>query len=230
MVPETAYRISIGTRIPTDTATPYLDHAGDIQLSATTAAKIGKDRLFHGRDIDPARVNISLARDWLSLCETQHGQLCEVPAFESKDAPPTIAPKDIFVLDVHDMCLCPLPQGGRYVALSYCWSDKITFVTTRSTVVELLKPGSLKGKMSNLPKTIQDAIHCVDELGEAYFWVDALCIIQDDEEHKWTQIFQACRSVHIETVVGSWGYRQCFSGNFVLLTIFYEDRFLGRTA
>ena len=193
LVSETAYRISIGTRIPNDTAIPYLDHAGDIQLSATTATEIGKDRLFHGRDIDPARVNISLARDWLSLCETRHGQLCEEPAFESKDALPTITPKNLFVLDVQNMCLCLLPQGGRYVALSYCWSDKNTFVATRSTVVELLKPGSLKGKMSKLSQVIQDAIHCVDELGVAYLWVDALCIIQDDEEQKRTQIYQMDR-------------------------------------
>jgi hypothetical protein len=47
--------------------------------------------------------------------------------------------------------------------------------------------------MENLPQTIQDAIHCVKELGEMYLWVDALCIIQDDEEHKRTQISQMDR-------------------------------------
>lgn len=192
-VSEKVNRIGIGVRAPTATTIPYLDHAGDIQLLATSAAKVGKSSLFYGRVIDPMRVKISLIQQWLSLCENQHGRLCETPAFEPEDASPTVPPKDLLVVDVQGMCLCLLPEGRRYIALSYCWPNKVTFVTTQTIFAELFDTGSLKGKMASLCQAIQDAIHCVNELGETYLWVDALCIVQDNEENKRTQIQQMDR-------------------------------------
>ncbi|KAJ5623219.1 HET domain protein [Penicillium lividum] len=41
-----------------------------------------------------------------------------------------------------------------------------------------------------LPKTIQDVIRVAQGLGVRYVWVDALCIVQDDEEVKKQQIDQ----------------------------------------
>ena len=35
-----------------------------------------------------------------------------------------------------------------------------------------------------LPQAIKDAIELTDALGETYLWVDALCIIQDDNRSK----------------------------------------------
>jgi hypothetical protein len=69
---------------------------------------------------------------------------------------------------------------GTYVALSYCWGSTPelnplrTLKSNISSFVESIP-------VSNLPKTIRDAIHVTRELGIQYLWVDSICIIQDDE-------------------------------------------------
>ena len=188
-----AYRIGIGTRAPTDgRAVPYLDHAGDIQLSAISAAQFGMPRLFHGRGINSERANMCMARDWLSECESHHKQKCSLPAMGIGE-PASPSPRDLLVIDVLRMCLCQMPHGSRYIALSYCWPKVNNFVTTKSVKEELFIPGALEDNEERLIQTIQDAIQCVSELGERYLWVDALCIIQNDEEHKSSQIQQMDR-------------------------------------
>ena len=41
---------------------------------------------------------------------------------------------------------------------------------------------SLQSIRINLPRTINDAIDFVAELGIRYLWVDMLCLVQDDED------------------------------------------------
>ena len=183
-----AYRIRIGAL-----AVPYLSHWGDIELLATSAVRHGISGTFHGRVFNSERVNIGLVRDWLIECESHHKQKCSLPGMAiGKSASPD-SPRDILVVDVLRMCLCQMPHGSRYIALSYCWPKVNTFVTTKSMKNELSSPGALRDKEMKLIQTIQDAIQCVSELGERYLWVDALCIIQDDEEHKSAQIQQMDR-------------------------------------
>ena len=189
-----AYRIGIGARAPTDGQTvPYLDHAGDIQLSAISAVQDGMSRLCHGRVINSERANMVMARDWLSECESNHKHKCSLPAMEIGESASPASPRDLLVIDVLRMCLCQMPHGSRYIALSYCWPKVNTFVTTKTVKEELFIPGALEDSEEKLIPTIQDAIQCVSELGERYLWVDALCIIQDDEEHKSSQIQQMDR-------------------------------------
>ncbi len=53
---------------------------------------------------------------------------------------------------------------------------------------ELSSPGCLQPDNLLLPHTIRDAIRVTEGIGEQYIWVDALCIIQDDEVDKAEQI------------------------------------------
>ena len=133
---------------------------------------------------------MGLARDWLNECETHHKQRCSLPDDAIGGSAP---PRDLLVVDVLRMNLCRMPPGSRYIALSYCWPKVNTFVTTKSIVTELYNPGALSDNEGRMIQAIQDAIRCVSELGERYLWVDALCIIQDNEEHKSSQIQQMDR-------------------------------------
>ncbi|KAF2654018.1 HET-domain-containing protein, partial [Lophiostoma macrostomum CBS 122681] len=71
-----------------------------------------------------------------------------------------------------------------YVALSYCWGGDQKHKTTRQHMPTRTIASS------ELPKTIQDAVHVAWELGQKYLWVDSMCLIQDDEEDKAREMAQ----------------------------------------
>ncbi|PMD32836.1 HET-domain-containing protein, partial [Hyaloscypha variabilis F] len=81
-----------------------------------------------------------------------------------------------------------------YVALSYCWGPPpgSAFKLT-ATTVDSLSQGIM---VSQLPRTIQDAIHICRKFGFQYLWVDSVCIMQDDpkawryESEKMGSIYQ----------------------------------------
>ena len=78
---------------------------------------------------------------------------------------------------------CPR-ETGQYVALSYCWGSTQCFITTIGSLNEMLSTMPIE----ILSKTVQDAIETTRDLGYRYLWVDALCIIQDDESDKLREI------------------------------------------
>ncbi|KAL2671305.1 hypothetical protein Neosp_013885 [[Neocosmospora] mangrovei] len=78
----------------------------------------------------------------------------------------------------------------KYAALSYVWGLRIP---VHPSQIVLLRVSNLRGlgarvPEESLPKTVQDAITVVRELGLGYLWVDALCIIQDDMVDKHQQL------------------------------------------
>lgn len=67
---------------------------------------------------------------------------------------------------------------GQYICLSYCWGTSDFLKTTRETVADHKKGIAL----NKLPQVFQDAIRVSWALKIRYLWIDALCIIQKDEE------------------------------------------------
>jgi len=63
----------------------------------------------------------------------------------------------------------------KYATLSYCWGNGSAYKLTRANL-ETMRSGIL---LSDLPKTVQDALHVTQQLGLHWLWVDSLCIIQD---------------------------------------------------
>ncbi|KAF2671523.1 HET-domain-containing protein [Microthyrium microscopicum] len=117
----------------------------------------------------------NLARKWLNKCLNNHSSDCKVATV------PELPPR---VLDVSlaqrtgQVQLYITSEGAvkaaNYLALSYCWGQVHSITTTKSTIEDRRKGIS----MSELPRTIRDAVKVTIELGYQYLWVDRLCILQ----------------------------------------------------
>lgn len=66
--------------------------------------------------------------------------------------------------------------SAHYVTLSHRWQASITPKLLRDNISTMQRGINQEA----LPRTFQDAIFLVRELGIKYLWIDALCIIQDD--------------------------------------------------
>ncbi|KAF5866564.1 hypothetical protein ETB97_011449 [Aspergillus alliaceus] len=69
-------------------------------------------------------------------------------------------------------------EFGKYLTLSYCWGGNQPLVALKHNFEDLRNGIAV----NVLPQTLQDAVQSTRDLGYQYLWVDALCIIQDDEE------------------------------------------------
>ncbi|KAH7110287.1 heterokaryon incompatibility protein-domain-containing protein [Dendryphion nanum] len=65
----------------------------------------------------------------------------------------------------------------KYAALSYCWGKTQALTTTRSS----LHSRESGMDWSSIPDVLRDAVTVSKHVGIGYIWIDALCIIQDDE-------------------------------------------------
>ena len=72
----------------------------------------------------------------------------------------------------------------EYATLSYVWGGAVQNGLIQANLEGLQASVSL----ANLPKSIQDAICITNELLIPFLWVDALCIIQDNDEDKSVQV------------------------------------------
>ncbi|KAI2615698.1 heterokaryon incompatibility protein-domain-containing protein [Hypoxylon sp. NC1633] len=89
--------------------------------------------------------------------------------------------------DTQEVHLVNLMPGGQepYLALSYCWGQYSQNVILLKENIDQLKAGI---QIASLDQTIRDAIAITRTLGYKYLWVDALCIVQDDDTFKSTEI------------------------------------------
>ena len=74
--------------------------------------------------------------------------------------------------------------------MSYVWGGPGRIPKTTSANIEERKTGML---VKSLPKDFQDVITIARKLNVAYVWIDALCIIQDDEEDWKREVGQMAR-------------------------------------
>jgi hypothetical protein len=181
---EQSFRLSYPSRLGTRLA---FVADNDSQISAPDSA-----RVIEGGEINPAKV-----QSWLRKCEDHHGPICypqldDKPASSPHDTLPAVlrirryefnerATSNFRVIDLELECIVPQALDVRYVALSYVWGQLPMFRLLKSNLVELSRVGGLRGILGDLPRTILDAMEFVKPLSVRFLWIDALCLVQDDE-------------------------------------------------
>ncbi|KAE8366548.1 heterokaryon incompatibility protein-domain-containing protein [Aspergillus caelatus] len=151
-----------------------------IRLLSDDASKLGQSPLFHGRLVPSRQADISMARAWLNECEKHH-DCSEVFRKIKRRADPN---HHLLVNDVEQGCQCEIPPKSIYITLSYVWPRFGTTQLNKYNKEGFMQPGAFGNSESHLPNVLQDAIKVAHGLDERYLWIDALCIVQDDQTIK----------------------------------------------
>lgn len=123
-----------------------------------------------------------LVMSWIQQCQAKH-DMCS----RRRKTP---YPSSLILVDTLDMRLVTVKSDARlpYLALSYVWGSTRQPVLTRSVKRQWTAKRGLK--RLDIPRTILDSIHLTKMIGYRYLWVDALCIVQDDNSARHQQIAQ----------------------------------------
>jgi hypothetical protein len=115
------------------------------------------------------------------------------------NADPILLPTRL--IDVEKMCLRETMPGelGRYTALSYSWGGDQPWKTTRHNLPAGAMTRSLN--LGDLGQSLQDAITVTRQLCIPNLWIDAMCIIQGDDEDAAKEISQMASIYTNATVV-----------------------------
>jgi hypothetical protein len=126
----------------------------------------------------PAAVEvIARIKSWIQECDSKHSN-CVIQHTQQ-----TSLPTRLIRLDEDSIGTVRLDSPTshvRFAALSYCWGTSKQSSTTKDNL-PFRKQQII---VSELSQTLQDAITTARALGLHYIWIDALCIVQDDE-HDW---------------------------------------------
>ena len=147
-------------------------------------------------------------REWLQACTTSHRacipsstshrlplrllDVCQGSGLVSGQYPPGMDNFDRFsAAQQPSVRLCStrgLPPNTHYVTLSYRWAESPRLLLTKKTESRFEQGMDLGALPPEDVAIFRDAIHVTRCLGFRYIWIDALCIKQDDEEEKGTEI------------------------------------------
>lgn len=126
-------------------------------------------------------MNVDLARLWIADCLQKH-EICKLGSPEYRHGSASLPALLIDVTTPSKPFLEPTTAKTTdpYLALSYCWGKQGNLRTLR----EIYDTYKKRIPVEKLPRTVKDAIDVTRLLGYRYLWVDALCIVQDDEEFR----------------------------------------------
>lgn len=126
-------------------------------------------------------VNWSIVREWLQFCRDHHSKSCNsefgfmAPGFKLIDC------ETRTIVECVETCL-------DYVTLSYVWGKGELPCMHTQTIG------------AGLPRTIDDAIEAVKQLGLRYLWIDRYCIDQTDIEQQ-AQLIKCMGQIYSKSVI-----------------------------
>jgi len=133
--------------------------AGSMSVIQGQMQAIGPYRL-----IPPFTDEYDSIQEHIRRCQLSHKSSCGINTFDSR--------LDIRLIDCATLKVVKSSQSWQYLALSYVWGRD----GQNETGIH-----DSEGKLTAVPKTIEDAISVTLRLGFRYLWVDRYCIRQDDE-------------------------------------------------
>ncbi|EWG55263.1 hypothetical protein FVEG_13292 [Fusarium verticillioides 7600] len=136
---------------------------------------VSRQPYLASRDYPWQEKAIDKIKAWISDCETEHEHCPQRHSTALPKRALKIKNDDVFLYisqkeDVQT-------EDKRYVALSYRWGNDLPLRLTRDTMDDFIRGRPI----SELPETLRDAVRIARNLGFEFIWIDALCIIQDDE-------------------------------------------------
>jgi hypothetical protein len=156
--------------------------ASDLLLIGSAAARAGVAELRETESHAACEANFSRLKEWLQCCRRYH-MICSLEHIKPLVGPSPMPKRliDLGIPDASPVTLRIIDTKGRqeqYVALSYCWGPNKHLCTKKENIRDMEK--SIPVEL--LPQTIKDAFLVARSVGVRYIWIDALCIIQDDNE------------------------------------------------
>jgi hypothetical protein len=136
---------------------------------------------LHGLFVDKETAAIDRLKGWLHVCENEHPKLVDHVQTSLKLGITTLR-----VIDTEENRICEVETSCPYICLSYVWGPPIAnpILLTTATKTRMETIDGLVNNGIDLPPTIKDAMKVTRDIGLRYLWVDALCIIQDDDDDK----------------------------------------------
>ncbi|EHA48579.1 hypothetical protein MGG_00820 [Pyricularia oryzae 70-15] len=126
-------------------------------------------------DEDEVGQFLFLLAAWMKQCDERHK--CAVQYKGESELPTRLISVDNGLRLVTTKSLSSGPV--KYATLSYCWGTDDFIKLGQNNLESFLQDIPADG----LPRTLRDAIEIVQKMGIPYIWIDALCIIQDEDDY-----------------------------------------------
>ncbi|KAK0752744.1 heterokaryon incompatibility protein-domain-containing protein [Schizothecium vesticola] len=163
-----------------------------VQMLAPEQAPLPLQGLLVRQDM----ADMGRLRTWIRTCEERHhDQAVTSPVASIPSGPSTLR-----VIDVEEGRVVTATTPCRYACLSYVWGNEAGAQLTTETRSVLESVGGLTDVSIRLGQTLQDAVKVAKAIGLRYLWIDALCILQDDDEDK-TDIISRMGAIYGNAVI-----------------------------
>lgn len=185
-MPDVLNIVSFGLWDPVSEKIPCLTRRG---LQFFVEPSDAAAREFSTRPVESdLEASLPQIRRWLSECHVGHQKCMDMTASMGRSG---AKPVRLIHIDnsagqprIHIQDTATLSSFPQYVALSYCWGGDQLVKCTTNTLAKF----TASIPLGTLPKTLQDAIKLTSDLGHEHLWIDALCILQDSDTEKATEI------------------------------------------